>query len=74
LTFSPIDLLFGRTVRVAWKAPGGLARKRGRLYELNRALRLLWAQYQRRAEVAASGRDRAIERIKELKAEKPKSD
>jgi hypothetical protein len=51
------------TLFLAWKA----CRMRGitpRLSELKRALRWLREQYQRRAEEAAAGRDRAIERIR----------
>jgi len=45
-------------------------RKTPRLSDLKRALRWLRAQYQRRAEEAASNQDRIIERIRKAKAEK----
>jgi hypothetical protein len=57
------------TMFLAWKA----CRMRGitpRLSELKRALRWLKEQYQRRAEEAASGKDRAIERIRRSRAKK----
>ncbi len=43
-------------------------RRAPRLSELKRALRWLRAQYQRRAEDAASTQDRMIERIRKAKA------
>jgi hypothetical protein len=44
-----------------------------RLSELKRALRWLREQYQRRAEEAAAGQDRAIERIRKSKIMKAQS-
>jgi hypothetical protein len=44
--------------------------KASRLSDLKRALRWLRAQYQRRAEEAASTQDRMIERIRKAKAKK----
>jgi len=41
-----------------------------RLSELKRALRWLREQYRRRAEEAASGKDRTIERIRRSRAKK----
>ena len=41
-----------------------------RVSDLKRALRWIKAQYQRRAEEAASGQDRTIERIRKIKSEK----
>jgi hypothetical protein len=43
-------------------------RETPRLSDLKRALRWLKAQYQRRAEEAASSQDRTIERIRKTKA------
>jgi len=45
-------------------------RRASRLSKLKRALRWLRAQYQRRAEEAASTQDRMIERIRKAKAKK----
>jgi hypothetical protein len=44
--------------------------KKPRLSALKRALRWLKKQYQRRAEEAASGKGRVIERIRKSKAKK----
>jgi len=45
-------------------------RKAPRLSDLKRALRWLRPQYQRRADEAASGQDRMIERIRKAKTRK----
>ena len=58
------------TARVPWKAVAMQERKAPRLSDLKRALRWLRAQYQRRAEEAASTEDRMIERIRRARAKK----